>query len=82
MTPLHVAVESVRITVVKNFVKLVDQGADVNIQDHQGVNVLLIFCISSAWSSIYAQWGMPPLWQLCKSLYINYERLSTEKHRN
>ena len=52
MTPLHVAVESVRITIVKIFVELVGQGADVNIQDHQGVNVLLIFCIPSTWSNI------------------------------
>ena len=36
MTPLHLAAESARIKIVEY---LVDKGADVNIQDCNGVNV-------------------------------------------
>ena len=42
MTPLHVAAENAHIHVVKYFV---EEGADINIRDHQGVNNYFILML-------------------------------------
>ena len=40
MTPLHLAAETGRIKIIKY---LVEQGADINIQDDNGVSILWLY---------------------------------------